>query len=73
MSVTCPICGLQMKGVARSHLAAHNITGAEFHALRIEAEYGTPIADFLRAVYVEQRLSSPEIFSQYGITYRILS
>lgn len=72
MSVTCPICGLQMKGWSRTHLAVHHITGVEFQALRIEAEYGVPIADFLHTVYVEQRLSSPEIFKRYALTYRIL-
>jgi len=72
MSVTCPICGLQMKGWSRSHLAKHNVSAAQFQALRIEAEYGRPIADFLREVYIVQRLGTPEIFERYGITYRRL-
>lgn len=70
--LTCPICGLQMKGWARAHLAKHNVTAAQFQALRIEAETGLPIADFLREVYVVQRLGTPEIFERYGITYRRL-
>lgn len=72
MSVTCPICGLWMKGVGQAHLAKHNVTAAQFHALRIEAETGLPIADFLREVYVIQRLGTPDIFDRYGITYRCL-
>ena len=70
--LTCPICGQQMKGWSRSHLAKHNVSAAQFQALRIEAETGTPIADFLREVYVVQRLSTPDIFDRYGITYRRL-
>ena len=72
MSVTCPVCGLQMKGWSRSHLAKHDVSATQFQALRIEAETGTPIADFLREVYVVQRLSTPDIFDRYGITYRRL-
>lgn len=72
MSVTCPICGLQMKGWARTHFAKHNVSAAQFQALRIEAETGRPIADFLREVYVVQRLGTPEIHERYGITYRRL-
>ena len=72
MSVTCPICGLWMKGVGQAHLAKHNVTAAQFHALRIEAETGLPIADFLREIYVIQRLGTPDIFERYGITYRCL-
>ena len=72
MSVTCPVCGLQMRGVGQTHLAKHKINAAQFHALRIEAETGLPIADFLREVYVVQRLGTPEISERYGITYRRL-
>jgi very-short-patch-repair endonuclease len=61
-----------MKGWSRSHLAKHNVSAAQFQALRIQAETGTPIADFLREVYVVQRLSTPDIFDRYGITYRRL-
>ncbi len=70
--LTCPICGQQMKGWSRSHLAKHDVSAAQFQALRIEAETGTPIADFLREVYVVQQLSTPDIFDRYGITYRRL-
>lgn len=70
--LTCPVCGLEMKGWARAHVAKHNVSAAQFQALRIEAETGLPIADFLRDVYVAQRLGTPEIFERYGITYRRL-
>lgn len=70
--LTCPVCGLQMKGWSRSHLAKHGISAAQFQALRIEAETGLPIAEFLREVYVVQRLGAPDIFDRYGITYRRL-
>lgn len=70
MSITCPVCGLQMRGWSRTHLAKHDISAAQFQALRIEAETGMSIADFLRDVYVVQKLGTPEIFQRYGITYR---
>jgi very-short-patch-repair endonuclease len=40
--------------------------------LRIEAEHGRPIAEFLHDIYVVQYLSTPEIYDRYGITYRML-
>jgi hypothetical protein len=39
--LTCPICGQQMKGWSRSHLAKHDVSAAQFQALRIEAETTT--------------------------------
>lgn len=72
MSLTCPVCGLELKGWARSHFAKHNISAAQFQALRIEAETGLTIAEFLREVYIVQRLGTPDIFERYGITYRRL-
>jgi very-short-patch-repair endonuclease len=40
--------------------------------LRIEAEYGRPIADFLRDIYVDRYLGTPEIYERFGLTYRML-
>jgi len=48
------------------------LTVPQWHALRIEAEYGRPIADFLRDIYVVQYLGTPEIYERFGLTYRML-
>lgn len=68
----CPICGRGLGRVAGSHLKTHNITAAEFHRLRLERDEGKPIRAFLRDVYYEQKLTTPEIYERYGITYRVL-
>jgi very-short-patch-repair endonuclease len=72
MMITCPVCGRQMKTMNRTHLALHNLSAAEYHSLRLEAEYRCSITDLLQTIYIEQALSSPQIFSRYGITYRVL-
>ena len=70
--ITCPICGLRMKRVARSHFEKHGLTSVQFHVLLIEAEHQRPAAEFLRDIYITQQLESPEIFRRYGLTYRML-
>lgn len=70
--ITCPICGLQMNRFAHNHFDRHGLTGPQFHALRIEKEFGRPIAEFLNDIYIKQALSSPEIFRRYGLTFRTL-
>lgn len=72
MEVFCPVCGLRMRNVARTHLAKHALTRAQFHALRLESEFGRPIADLLTDIYIVQRLETPEIFRRYGLAYRAL-
>lgn len=72
MSLTCPICGLRSTRVSHTHCTTHGLTVPQWHALRIEAEYGRPIAEFLRDIYVDQYLDTPAIYDRYGLTYRML-
>lgn len=55
-----------------THARMHGVTVAELHRLRLERDEGKPIAELLHEVYHEQKLTTPEIFKRYGVTYRIL-
>jgi len=69
--VTCPICGVSLPNFS-GHGKHHGIDTSVLHALRLEADYGRPIADLLTEIYVVKRLASTQIFAQYGITFRML-
>lgn len=70
--VICPVCGVQLRRITHKHCASHGLTIPQWHMVRLESESGYPIREFLQNVYVKQRLSSTEIFSQYSLTYRML-
>lgn len=70
--ITCPVCGAKFSRVNHTHCTSHGMTVPEWQTLRLEAEHGRPITNILTDIYVDQYLTTPDIFARYGITFRML-
>lgn len=70
--IICPVCHAPISRITPAHAKMHGLTVLGWHTLRLEREFKRPIADILHDAYVVERLSSPQIFARYGLTYRAL-